>query len=346
MAERTDRPIVPTEHTNEREHRRLLATRANASMPKDGTEGMAAPLRLSSYTVAELPDATLWEGSAVYVSDEGAIAFSDGVSWLRERIVSDYTALYVRGSDGNDANDGSAYTAGGAFKTIRKAVQVAHTFNFGGAQDDALAEIIIEPGTYAEIDRISFSGLISGPNAWLRLRPEGYPDDYSYSAATVTISTTGTAISAAATYIELFGIKVTAGGNGIVSSQGGYIGLVGVNLGACTNAQLQATNQGTIDSYAQLDVSGSAQQMLFGRYNGFLELEDDVVLTGTPNFTETVRADGGGIVQFDGSTLTGAATGKRYRAVSGGIIQTFGAGATYIPGSVAGTLDDAASFYL
>jgi hypothetical protein len=80
------RLVVPQTHANEVEHRRMLATRANASLPKDGTEGMSAPFRAMSYTVAALPDATLHIGAMIYVSDEsgGAIlAFSDGTDWRR-----------------------------------------------------------------------------------------------------------------------------------------------------------------------------------------------------------------------------------------------------------------------
>lgn len=85
MANR-DRPIVPLQHASEVEHRRLLAVRANASFPKDGTERMQAPSRMKSYAVADLPDATLWEGATIYVSDESGgavIAFSDGTNWRR-----------------------------------------------------------------------------------------------------------------------------------------------------------------------------------------------------------------------------------------------------------------------
>lgn len=47
---------------------------------------MASPLPLKSFAVADLPTASLWEGSIVYVSDEtgGAVlAFSNGTQWLR-----------------------------------------------------------------------------------------------------------------------------------------------------------------------------------------------------------------------------------------------------------------------
>lgn len=86
MADRTTRPVVPLTHPDPDEHRRQLAIRANASLPKDGTEGATAPLRLMSFAVADLPDASLWTGAIVFVSDEagGAVpAWSDGTNWKR-----------------------------------------------------------------------------------------------------------------------------------------------------------------------------------------------------------------------------------------------------------------------
>lgn len=86
MANQRTRPATPLTHPDEAEHRRLIAMRANASLPKDGTDSMGAPLLLKSYAVADLPDASLWTGALVYVSDEtgGAVpVFSDGANWRR-----------------------------------------------------------------------------------------------------------------------------------------------------------------------------------------------------------------------------------------------------------------------
>jgi hypothetical protein len=47
---------------------------------------MTYPLPLKSYAVADLPDAGIWTGAIVYVSNEtgGAVcAFSDGTDWRR-----------------------------------------------------------------------------------------------------------------------------------------------------------------------------------------------------------------------------------------------------------------------
>lgn len=80
------RPIAPLAHSDSAEHRRLIAMRANVGLPIDGTVPMVAPLILSSYDIADLPDASLWENALVMVNDDvgGSIpAFSDGTVWRR-----------------------------------------------------------------------------------------------------------------------------------------------------------------------------------------------------------------------------------------------------------------------
>jgi len=63
-----------------------IGLRLNGALPKDGTEVLGAPITLASYTVASLPDASLYTGALIYVSNEtggATIAFSDGTNWRR-----------------------------------------------------------------------------------------------------------------------------------------------------------------------------------------------------------------------------------------------------------------------
>ena len=86
MVDETTRPVVPLAMLDDALHRRLLAMRVNDAMMKDGTEPMQEVLVLKSYAVADLPDATLWEGGTIYVPDEtggATLAFSDGTNWRR-----------------------------------------------------------------------------------------------------------------------------------------------------------------------------------------------------------------------------------------------------------------------
>ena len=58
--------------------------RLNRMFPKDGTEAMVAPLPLAIYTAATKPDATLWKGALIYVSDGSSpyVYASNGTSWI------------------------------------------------------------------------------------------------------------------------------------------------------------------------------------------------------------------------------------------------------------------------
>jgi hypothetical protein len=71
---------------DDRQHRRLLAMRANASLARNDERAMELPLKLVQYAVADLPAASGYTGALVYVSDEtggATIAFSDGTNWRR-----------------------------------------------------------------------------------------------------------------------------------------------------------------------------------------------------------------------------------------------------------------------
>lgn len=62
-----------------------LVARSNNSLQKDGSEAMAAPIVLATYTTATLPTASSWTGGLVYVSDAAAgskLQYSDGSSWI------------------------------------------------------------------------------------------------------------------------------------------------------------------------------------------------------------------------------------------------------------------------
>lgn len=65
-----------------------------------------------------------------------------------------------------------------------------------------------------------------------------------------------------------------------------------------------------------------------------------VALTGNPNFS-IAFADGEshGIVATYGVAYSGAATGQRFSANTGGIVHTNGGGPNYLPGSIAGVAD-------
>lgn len=62
------------------------ARRLNLAVTTDGVEPMEKPFLAAAYLKADLPDATVWEGGLVYVTNETGgktMAFSDGLVWRR-----------------------------------------------------------------------------------------------------------------------------------------------------------------------------------------------------------------------------------------------------------------------
>ena len=65
-----------------------------------------------------------------------------------------------------------------------------------------------------------------------------------------------------------------------------------------------------------------------------------VTVTSNPAFANAfAAASAHGSISVDGIAFAGTATGKRYNATTGGLIDTYGAGANFLPGSIAGTAD-------
>jgi hypothetical protein len=85
-------------------------------------------------------------------------------------------------------------------------------------------------------------------------------------------------------------------------------------------------------------IAGGASRHLDANNGGFVQLRGSTVtFSGTPAFPNCFA-----LVQVCGvlladSTFSGSATGLRYNVSLNGIIQTFGSGASYLPGSVPGT---------
>jgi hypothetical protein len=64
-----------------------------------------------------------------------------------------------------------------------------------------------------------------------------------------------------------------------------------------------------------------------------------ITLTGTPHFSDSfINLALCSVFRAEGITFTGAATGMRYFLRANSAVMTFGAGANYFPGNVAGQL--------
>jgi len=150
----TTRPEAPLVHPDSEEHRRIIAMRANAGFPKDGTEGMQAPASMHSYTVATLPTASLWTGSLIYVSDDTTpgIAFSDGTNW--RRVIDDGIAgsalaqptITANWSFDSPAGSTGTFYFGGFYLFHSAAFTPAGGTNVGSANSSYSAHVLVVLG--------------------------------------------------------------------------------------------------------------------------------------------------------------------------------------------------------
>lgn len=149
--------------------------------------------------------------------------------------------------------------------------------------------------------------------------------------------------SAGAQY-SLSGVRMTAGGANpklVSTDSGGVINIAATcDFGpALTGDQIQSQIGGTVWLQSNYTVSGSANTHYNAAQNGNIWLAGyTVTVTGNPTYsTAFCSASVSGQVSANSSTYTGAATGQRYVAASGGVINTASGGGNFFPGSVAGT---------
>lgn len=260
-------------------------------------------------------------------------AFTNSGWAVIQEILTANRTYYVR-TDGSDSNTGLVDSSGGAFLTIQKAIDVAITINTGAFD----ITIQLRTGTFAPCTIKSFQGngriIISGDLT----TPSNVV--ISNSTAATHCITHNTSVR---TYWKLEGVKLVNTGSG--SSDGlsmfnSFIELGKMEFGACTRYCVNLNNA-TVQNTGNLTFSGNTQRGIFGQgclaswnQSGSLTY----TFSGTPAWSTAFCYAAGPCFLGFFSTMSGAATGKRYLAELNGVIQTFGGGANYFPGDVAGTI--------
>lgn len=258
--------------------------------------------------------------------------------FLRPRLQGNLT-YYVR-TDGNDGNTGLADSAGGALATWEAAVAKALSWDFNGH------DITIRAGAESGVKTWNLAGAgginIHTMTGYGRLVFQGN------GANTVINGAVDQAFSLYnTTNVVSFGnlrINSTGGYGSIVVGDGSSITFeaVGPIFGAAgpNSAHIMCHDtraNATIVNSTYSIVGGAGVAHLWAAGGGIIFQEGcTVTLTGTPAFGQFAMVSNNGIVQATGSTFTGAATGLRFYAQGGGVINTLGNGASYFPGNAVG----------
>ncbi len=234
---------------------------------------------------------------------------------------------YVR-TDGNDANTGLANTAGGAFLTVQKAIDVVAAIDLGPYS----ATIQIGPGTYNE--RLTLKTFL-GAGPIIILGDETTP-------ANVTLSSTGAATAiitadAAVGKYSIRGLKLTstvAAQHGLYATNASVMEFQNVDFGALNGGwHILASDGSAIKATGNYEISGGADRHLAAVVVSSIRVESiTVTLSGTPVFaTAFAYASRNSAVRVAAVTYSGGAIGPRYAANANAVIDAAGAGATFFP---------------
>lgn len=303
----------------------IASSNANAAVSfsagnKDIVNDIPAALQVRGPGSSTSGNLVLWDDTA------GSLLRDSGFK-PREVLAANRT-YYVR-TDGSNSNNGLANTSGGAFLTIQKAVDVAiGTLDFNGFT----VTIQVGDGTYAAGASIGTGVGIKAPENFVIKGNTSTP-------ANVLISVTGNCSEANNNgFVRIQDMKLVGGSFGLRATTGGSIEFQNLDFGACTT-QMAVVQGGFITAVGNYRISAGAGAHALATGTGVIRaVSVTVTLTGTPAFsTAFAMATRNGYCEFFSSTFSGSATGPRFIAETGGGIFVGGGGASFLPGSTAGT---------
>jgi hypothetical protein len=248
---------------------------------------------------------------------------------------------YVR-PDGNDNNDGLMDSPSRAWVGLQHAVDVvAGLYNPYGYS----LRINLSAGTHVIPDvglhlkqgssgnhAIIFWGAGAGSTILSFAENAGITAIYGYGYGvcwefeSLTISLAGTAS---------YGFLAVADGAKVVIDNVTFTGRV-------TGGAVVSVEAATVDFVAfGISAPMTAPDFVKADHLSHVSFSSPLTITGTPSFTHFLWARGQSMIDANGFTYTGSATGIRALASVGGMIDKATASATYFPGSVAESADAA-----
>ncbi len=282
------------------------------------------------------------EGNAIYRAGGTDVPVADGGTGasnaataranlgVREALAADRT-YYVR-TDGSDSNTGLANSSGGAFLTIQKALDVAKTLDFAGFT----VTVQVADGTYTGSVSVPVMTGQAGVANLVIQGNTGTPGNAIWSCTSANCLSVG---FGAAVTVSGFEFRTTTGGQCFSVTQGGALRFTTVRFGACAAAHILCATGGKISCSGNYSIVGGAVEHVNAYLGGLVQINSvTVTISGTPAFSYVfANVVDGALLEITGNTYSGSATGQRYAAANGGVIQTYGAGTTALPGNSAGS---------
>ena len=141
--------------------------------------------------------------------------------------------------------------------------------------------------------------------------------------------------------VKVQGIEFRTGtsGSGIKADNDATVIIgTGCQFGACATNHIETTRGGKVSIEAGYNISGNAPDHWTCKIDSRLTHLTGNISANSRTFSGTfARCSERSVVVANGTFTTSGSSGMRYYIASGGIIQTYGAGASYLPGATAGT---------
>lgn len=267
--------------------------------------------------------------------DKGDTGATGGTGPIRE-LLSAARTYYVR-TDGSDSNTGLANTAGGAFLTLQKAIDVAATL------DTSIYDVTIQlaAGTYTRAQ------------GWQLKSPTGagllYIVGDVATPSNVILESTGAHSGTNAvvscvnqtTRFSISGVQLKSSGSGFIPGIRGngnaYLEYGSIDFSTGLSTHVMAVDTAAVICTGNYSISAGAGSHLWA-VNGTIRMQSyTLTLTGTPVFSNSFAICWAGYAATNGMTFSGSATGSRYSVTDNGVVFTSGGGASYLPGDSAGS---------
>jgi hypothetical protein len=281
----------------------------------------------------------LWPGQTLQVSIINGI-WKTTTNPGRWRLTAN-TSFFIDGSLGSDSNDGLASGAGGAMLSMMAfnnivtkqldTQNVIVTLSFAAGQ--TWNNLVLNVNT------------VGGGTVSLLGNGGTLNSSVSNTAALQVFAPTNGVFANVGGVVQGFTVTCSGGGNGILLSSGFLEIFQNMTFGSCAGGYHIGSDSmlSRVILGANYTISGGAAEH-FAAIAGLIDFNSSaftITLTGTPAFSTAFALSeiGGNLISF--AIYSGAATGVRYSATTGGQIFTNNGSAcgaaTYFPGNSSGT---------
>ncbi|EBA14280.1 ribonuclease III [Roseobacter sp. SK209-2-6] len=284
------------------------------------------------FSIKVSADGSSWQEALHIDRSTGQVSLPQGSPNLRERLNAP-RSYYVR-SDGSDSNSGQSDSAAGAFLTLQHAVDLALTLDNGPHE----VRIEVGPGSYGE--DLQIAGGLPGSGA-LRITGD--------VANPAMVSLSRISCSAGAR-VALAGLELS-GADALLAESGAWVALADLRFTG-SGAGITATSAELACAGADLYLGSGLSALAQLRGHARLLAAGGTFTLGTGITWGGAQAGGLDLSGFCHADLTGVSfagdtagcTGPRYALAQNAILDSGGAGASFVPGSQNGITSSGGQF--